>query len=91
MLNKYGYKMIGIKRASRETVNWACGSGGHTQISYGRSTGEVLTNDHVGQSWTQYHDPEIITICHTDRHMTMQQIADMIRDRMTELEQERSC
>ena len=88
MLNKYGYKMSGLKKASAATVNWSARSGGHTQISYDRSTGEVLTNDHIGQSWTEYHDPDVITVCQTDRHMTMQQIADAIRDRMEFLEHE---
>ena len=88
MLNKYGLKMSGLKKASAETVNWRVGSGGHTQISYDRATGEILTNDHIGQSWTEYHDPDVITVCYTNRHMTMQEIADAIRDMMAFLEQE---
>ena len=88
MLNKYGLKMSGIKKASAATVNWSARSGGHTQISYDRATGEILTNDHIGQSWTEYHDPDVITVCYTNRHMTMQEIADAIRDAMMLLEQE---
>ena len=76
--NTYDLTMKGLRKASGATVNWAPRSGGHTQISYDMTTGEILTNDHIGQSWTDYQDPNVITICHTDRHMTMQQIADVI-------------
>ena len=79
-VNTHGHKMNGLRRASSETINWNPRFGGHTQISYDMSTGDILTNDHIGQSWSEYHDPDIIPVCHTSRHMTMQQIADAIDD-----------
>lgn len=85
MLNTYGYKMQGIKRAASETkLLQGYYSGQYVQISYDCSTGEVLTNYHVSlgyNSWTQYHDPAIITVCFTGSPMTMQEIADKIADR----------
>ena len=29
-------------------------------------------------SWTEYHDGNVIKICNTSRHMTMQEISDAI-------------
>lgn len=79
-INTHGLKMSGLKKASGATVNWTVQSGGHTQISYDMDTGDVLTADHIGQSWTVYHDASVIPVCHTSVHMTMQQIADAIAD-----------
>lgn len=80
--NTHGYKMHGLRNAASETKGLAGYYSGHyVQISYNRETGEITTNYHysLGQnSWTQYHDPAIITICNASSPMTMQEIADMI-------------
>ena len=78
MLNTHNIKMLGLKRASGETVNYG-NTGWHTQISYDTEAGDIYTNDHCGESWSEY-PPEVITVCHTTRHMTMQEIADAIYD-----------
>lgn len=81
MINTNGLKIKGLKKASGETVNWPLYSGGYTEIFYDRSTGEVWTIDQVSlgeNSWTAYDDPEVIKVCNTSIHMTMQQIADAI-------------
>ena len=83
MINTHGLKMHGLKRASSETVNWKI-RGWHTQISYDTETGDIYTNDHCGENWSVY-PPEVITVCHTDRHMTMQQIADAIAENMARM------
>ncbi|MGN0968113.1 MAG: hypothetical protein ACI4O3_02495 [Oscillospiraceae bacterium] len=88
-INKYGIKMTGLKKASGNTVNWSLHSGGYTEIFYDRSTGEIWTKDQIsiGQnSWTVYHDPDVIKICNTSRHMTMQQLSDAVRDKLAEIE-----
>ena len=77
-VDTYGLNLSGLSEASKKTVNWPKNSGGSTQISWNRATGEIITADHVGGNWTQYDDPDIVTVCHTERHMTMQQIADAI-------------
>ncbi len=82
MINTYNLPMINLSAAAKATVNWPSASNGYTQISYDKSTGEILTSDHVGNSWTQYDDPEIITVCNTSRHMTKQAIADAIHNAM---------
>ena len=78
-VNTYGLKMVGLKKACGETVDWGR-SGWKTQISYDQETGEIFTNDHLGECWSEYHDPDIITVCTTTHHMTMQAIADAIRE-----------
>lgn len=75
MVNKHNLKMTGLKKASGNTWN---SDNFHTQISYNMETGEVLTSNHIGNNWTQYHDKNIIDICHTYTHLTMQEIADRI-------------
>ena len=80
-INKHGLKMHGLKSASGDTRDY--GRNCYIQISYNTRTGEVLTDYHCsigGNSWTEYHDSDIIRIGNTSRHMTMQEIADRIAD-----------
>lgn len=86
-VNKYNIKMINLRKISGETVNNPIG---YSQISYDKSTGELLESWHAGDpltSWTEYHDPNVIPICNTRRHMTMQQLADAVRDCLAEEKQ----
>ena len=89
MIDKHGYKMFGLKKASGQTEDYGFYSPEYVSIHYDRSTGEVLTNFHcaLGETeWTQYDDPKVVFICNAHRHMTMQQIADEIADRLAEIE-----
>lgn len=82
-INKHGLKMTGIKAAAAETSGLNPHDHGYVQISYDTATGDILTNYHysIGQnSWTQYNDSNIITVCYTHEKMTMQAIADAIAD-----------
>lgn len=88
-INKHGLKMRGLKSASGDTKDY--GRNCYIQISYNIRTGEVLTDYHCsigGNSWTEYRDSDIITIRNTNRHMTMQEIADAIAQ---ELESMQRC
>ena len=81
MVNTHNLKMVNLDKASEETCNWKLRSGGYTEIFYNMETGEVWTVDQVDighNSYTVYHDPEIIKIGETERKMTEQQIADAI-------------
>lgn len=87
-INKHGLKMNGLKAASGWTENYGYYSGQYVQISYDRNTGDVLADYHysLGQnSWTRYHDPAIITVAMASNHMTMQQIADAIADKLAKI------
>lgn len=84
-INKYGIKMNGLKKASGYTENYGPYSGSYVELFYDKSNGDVWGVFHhsMGQnSWTEYHDPDVLKVCTTSRHMTMQEIADCIRDRI---------
>lgn len=80
-VNYHGLKIQGIRKASGSTGNWAPRSCGYDEIFYDLSTGDVWTVAQVSlgcNSWTEYHDGNVIKICNTSRHMTMQEISDAI-------------
>lgn len=87
-INKYGIKMHGLRQACSETKGLhGYYSGEYVQISYDKNTGDILTNYHysIGQnSWTQYHNPSIITLCNICSPMTMQGIADLIHEKLND-------
>lgn len=88
-INKNGIKMNGLKKTSGYTENYGPYSGSYVEIFYDKSNGDVwgVFQHSLGQnSWTVYHDPDVVKVCTTSRHMTMQQIADCIRDRLQERE-----
>ena len=80
-VNTYGLTINGLKKTSGYTEDYGSYSGRYVEIFYDRSTGEVWGNFHCSlghNSWTEYHDPDVVKICNTSRHMTMQEIADEI-------------
>lgn len=88
-LNTYGMKIKGLKKASGQTMDYGDSSGKYDEVFFDRSTGETWTVFQCslgGNSWTEYRDSNVIKICNTSRHMTMQELADAIRDRVAELE-----
>lgn len=92
-VNTYGLTIKGLKKTSGYTEDYGYYSGRYVEIFYDRSTGEVWGNFQysLGQnSWTEYHDPDIVKICNTSRHMTMQEIADEI-NRVLQQEKSYAC
>ena len=84
-INTYGLKIKGLKKVSGNTLNYGYYSGFYNEVFYDRATGEVWTvfQYSLGQNtWTKYHDPNVIKICNASNHMTMQEIADCIYDRI---------
>lgn len=84
-INTHGFKMTGLKKASGNTEYYPTRSGMYNELFYDVITGEVWTVFQCSlghNSWTEYHDSNVRKICNTDEHMTMQEIADMIRDNM---------
>jgi hypothetical protein len=83
-VNTYGMKMNGIRKASEETEGLqGYYSGGYLQISYNEKTGDILTNYHFcfgHYNWSEYDDPNIITVCNFYEPATMQEIANAIRN-----------
>ena len=83
-IDTHGLKMIGLRKASGCTKHFPCGSGQYFQISYDTATGEVLTTFHLdNNSWTEYDDENIILICHTQHHLSIQTLADMIASKVS--------
>ena len=78
-INEHGLKINGLKAASGMTKGLDPYSGLHIQIAYDTETGDLYTTGHVGQSWSQYQDSEVITVCHAYSAMTMQEIANKVR------------
>ena len=90
-INTHGLKMHGLKKTSGETRNYGYFSGHYDEIFYDTSTGDVwsIYQCSLGQnSWTVYHDPNVVKICNASSHMTMQEIADMIASRVQSLNPE---
>lgn len=80
----HGLKMVGLRKASGYTENFSAYSGKYVQVSYDTATGEVLATFHLdNNSWTKYDDENIILICHTQHHLSMQTLADMIASKVS--------
>ncbi len=80
-LDLHGLNIKGLKKASGETMNYGPYDSRYDEVFYDISTGEVWTKFQcsLGQnSWTEYHDSNIIKICNATSHMTMQNLADAI-------------
>jgi len=77
-------KITGIKAVCSETEQLKGYYNGHyVQINYNLRTGETWGDYHysLGQnSWTVYHDPDIITVCNAEEPMTMDEICIVIKD-----------
>ena len=85
-INKHGLKMTGLKVASGKTYDYGYYSPEYWEIFYDRSTGEVWANYQYSlghNSWTVYHDPDIIKVGNACTHWTMQEIADRIYEAVT--------
>ena len=75
-------KITGLKKVAGETKSLeGYSSGKYLQLNYDKSTGNVWTDFFysLGQnSWTEYHDSNIINCGNISEPMTMVQIREMI-------------
>ena len=81
-VNTHGLNMRGLRQACSKTENYPT-NGLYNEIFYNIATGSVWTvlQYSLGRnSWTKYDDPDVIWVCDTSHHMTMQQIADAINE-----------
>ena len=86
-INKHGLPMNGLKKASGATCDYGYYAQEYDEIFYDRSTGEIWTVYQVSlghNSWSEYHDADVIKVCNASMHMTMQEIADRIAERVAE-------
>ena len=85
MLNTHGLKMVGLKKAVGEMVNWS-DQRVNNVIYYDRNTGDIMCRTHTQNSWDEWHDPAIICAARTPGRMTMQQLADAIAQSVRDAE-----
>ena len=80
-IDTHGLRIKGLRKASGETDWGNPRHGNYTEIFWDQRTGEVWGVHQVSfghNSWSEYHDPDIVKVCIADDHMTMQAIADAI-------------
>ena len=81
-IDTHELKMTGLKAAAGSTKDLTgYYSGLYEELFYDRSTGEVWTVRQWSlghNTWTVYHDPDVIKIGDLSEPTTMQEIADMI-------------
>lgn len=80
-LNYHGLKLNGLKKTSGLTKDYGYYSPSYVEIFYDRGNGDVwgVYQYSLGHnSWTVYHDDNVLFICNTSDHMTMQEIVDAI-------------
>lgn len=82
IINKHGLKITGLPKASGAT--WDTGEHSHYFIVYyDRKSGEVWANEYISAGrnmWAQYDSSSIIKVAVTSEHMTMQEIADAVKE-----------
>ena len=86
-INKHGHKMVGLKAASSETK----GLGGYyspeyVEMFYNRNTGEIRAKYQYSlghNTFTVIDDDDTIRLGNVCSPMTMQEIADMIGQRLS--------
>ncbi len=83
MVNKYGLKMVGLRKIATDSKRLPGYYGdNYIQVNYNIATGETWGDEHVGfgfNSWTHYEDSNIINCGNLCRSATMQEIADMVK------------
>ena len=85
-LNTYGIEIKGIRAAAGYTVGQGWSGCGNFEIFYDLSDHQVWAVYNVTpDARRKYPSPNVISVCTTRNHITMQEIADRIRDRLQEL------
>lgn len=88
MVNKHGLIMRGLKEACTETKRLYPYSGYKVLLWYDRETGRVGSSFEMCLTWFELGDPQIIYLPDAMRPMTMQEIADRIWERLSEVERD---
>ena len=85
MLNTYSLKIKGIKKAASEMENTEKRmDGSYNQVNYNRKTGEVWVDFCLQNNWVKYNDTNIMTVGNYHRKLTMQELADEIKNAIEE-------
>ena len=88
-INTHSQPMHGLRAACSATKDLrGYYSGLYVELHYNTATGEVLHHLHCsfGQNtWTVYDDDKIVRIGNVSEPCTMQEIADLIHDKLAEI------
>ena len=80
--NTHGHKITGLRKIAGDSKQLkGIYDGAYFELFYDKKNGKAWTvyQYSLGQnSWTVYHDPNIVKICNLSGPHTMQEIADMI-------------
>jgi len=80
-INTHGMTMHGLKKAVSASVEYGEYGRLVNEFAYDMNSGEVWVKEMTPNSWTNYDDPDVVTIS-TPHKPTMQALADRIRDRV---------
>lgn len=86
-INTHDLQMHGLRKAVSAIRCWGDCDSAAEQISYNRTTGDVLTDTVVGDSWVVYHDSQIVNVGAYRGRVTMQQLADDIAQTVEQADQ----
>jgi hypothetical protein len=82
--------MENIKTVARESRTNTIGpysrSGAHLQVNVDTETGEVWSDYLIGESWEQYHNPNILTVCNLYGRITQADLLDAVKATVAEAE-----
>lgn len=82
--------MENIKTVARESRTNTIGpysrSGAHLQVNVDTETGEVWSDYLIGESWEQYHNPNILTVCNLYGRITEDELLERVREVIKENE-----
>ena len=79
-VDTHGLKIVGLRKASSTTYNRKWRDQSHDEIFYNKETGEVWALYQYGLNTRVYADENVIKIGNAWKHLTMQEIADMISE-----------
>jgi hypothetical protein len=87
-IDKHGLTITGLKKCSGNTSDTGFYSASYSEIFYDRDNGATWAKyqyDFGRNTETVYHG-NVIKICNTSKHLTMQEIADAIHQKLQEIE-----
>jgi malonyl CoA-acyl carrier protein transacylase len=93
-IDTHGVKIANLSWAAKATVNFKEFSGMNSEIFFDRATGEIHVFQHASySSYAEIVDDDMIHVCRTDRHLTMQELANevyraVLWEELTELHEE---
>lgn len=76
-------KIKGLKKIAGESKHIGKYDPEYLQLNYDKTTGEAWADYHYsigGNSWTEYHDTNILNCGNIEEPATMKEIAEMIHD-----------